>query len=211
MTDPSRSWLLRNRWWLALLPLGLVVMLAGSAYRVQTFWWESGLHREVSSASAGRYAEVSQEFEDALGPTRRTFTVRVASLVEVEEIPVQYETEMQTVPDDLDAYQVNLAFRAEPDQDLNGCKVMLLDGRGHRYGGDDTDPLGQIYRCVPQDTPGPNSPLIKGDRRGVVDPEAERPGEWVTHTIVLVPDGVTPRRAWISFFAPDYVSLTLPR
>lgn len=211
MTDRSRSWLRRNRWWLPLVPLGLVVMLAGSGYRVQTFWWESGLHREAGSASAGRYAEVSQEFEDALGPTRRTFDARVASLVEVDEIPVQYETEKQAVPDDLDAYQVNLAFRAAPDQDLNGCKVMLLDDRGHRYGGDDTDPLGQIHRCVPEDTPGPTSPLVKGDRRGVVNAEAERPAEWVTHTVVLVPEGVTPSKAWISFFPPDYVSLTLPR
>lgn len=211
MTDQPRSWLRRNRWWLLLVPVGLLVMLGGSAYRVQTFWWESGLHREVGSAPAGQYAEVDQPFEDSLGPTRRRFAVRFASLVEVDEIPVQSESETQPVPDDLDAYQVNLAFRAAPDQDLNGCKVMLLDERGHRYGGDDTDPLGQIYRCVPEDTPGPASPLLKGDRRGVVDPDAERPGEWVTHTVVLVPEGVTPARAWISFFAPDYVSLTLPR
>ena len=209
--EKSRPWLRRNRWWLPLVPLGLVVMLAGSGYRVQTFWWESGLHRETASASAGRYAQVSQEFEDALGPTRRTFAVRVVSLVEVDEIPVKSETETRDVPEGVDAYQVNLRFRADPDQDLNGCKVMLLDERGHRYGGDDTDPLGQIYRCVPEETPGARSPLLKGDRRGVVDPATERPGEWVTHTIVLVPDGVTPAKVWISFFPPDYVSLTLPR
>ena len=74
-----------------------------------------------------------------------------------------------------------------------------------------SDPLGQIYRCVPEETPGPQSPLGKGDRRGVVDPESERPSEWVTHTTVLVPARVQPRKAWISFFPPDYVSLTLPR
>ena len=209
--DQSRPWLHRNRWWLPLVPIGLVVMLAGSGYRVQTFWWESGLHREAGSAQAGEYARVSQEFEDALGPTRRTFSVRVASLVEVDEIPVRFESETRAVPKGVDAYQVNLAFRAAPDQDLNGCRVMLLDERGHRYGGDDTDPLGQVYRCVPEDTPGPKIPVLKGDRRGEVDPEAERPDEWVTHTVVLVAQGVQPTKVWIAFLPPDYVSLSLPR
>lgn len=205
------SWWRTNRWWLPLVPIGLVVMVIGSGYRVQTFWWESGLHRETASASPGRYARVSQEFEDALGPTRRSFDVRVVSLVEVEEIPVRSETEQADVPDGLEAFQVNLGFRADPDQDLNGCRVMLLDERGHRYGGDLTDPLGQVYRCVPEDTPGPASPLGEGSRRGVVDPEAERPREWVTHTVVLVPEDVAPTKVWIAFFAPDYVSLELPR
>ena len=30
-------------------------------------------------------------------------------------------------------------------------------------------------RCVPEDTPGPASPLLKGDRRGVVDPDGRAP------------------------------------
>lgn len=205
------SWLHRNRWWLPLVVIGLVVMLAGAGYRVQTFWWESGLHRETGPAPAGEYAQVSQKYQDALGQGLRTFAVRVVSLEQVAEIPVRSEIEKGSVPEDLDAYQLDLAFRADPDQDLNGCRVMLLDAQGHRYGGDDSDPLGQVYKCVPEDTPGPPTPLFKGDRRGVVNPDARRPDEWVTHTVVLVPEGVTPTKAWISFFPPDYVSLTLPR
>ena len=205
------TWLRTNRWWLLLVPIGLVVMLVGSAYRVQTFWWESGLHRETASGSSGQYARVSQRFEDALGPTRRTFEVRVASLTEVDEIPDATRSEPRAVPDGVTAYQVNLGFRADPSQDLNGCRVMLLDKRGHRYGGDLTDPLGQVYRCVPEDTPGARSPILKGDRRGVVDPDARRPEEWVTHTIVLVPEHVTPTKAWVTFGPPDFVSLSLPR
>jgi hypothetical protein len=205
------SWLRANRWWLPLVPLGLVAMLAGSGYRVQTFWWESGLHRESASAPAGQYAQASQDFEDALGPTRRTFAVRVANVTEVDRIPGGAGEDERAVPKGVTAYQVNLGFRAEPDQDLNGCQVTLLDERGHRYGGDTTDPLGQVYRCVPEDTPGAASPLLKGDRRGVVDPDAVRPEEWVTHTVVLVPDDVTPTKVWISFAPPDYVSLPLPR
>jgi hypothetical protein len=205
------SFLRANRWWLPLVPVGLVVMLVGSGYRVQTFWWESGLHRESASASPGHYAKVSQKFEDSLGPTRRTFQVKVDGLDVVDAIPVKNETELRSAPKGVTAYQVSLAFRAAPDQDLNGCKVMLLDERGHRYGGDDSDPLGQIYQCVPAKTPGAKSPLLKGDRRGVVDPAAERPREWTTRTIVLVPRGATPTKVWITFGAPDYVSLTLPR
>ncbi len=205
------SWWHTNRWWLLIVPVGLLVMLAGSGYRVQTFWWESGLHREVASATPGRYARVSQDFEDSLGPTRRRFQVRVTGVDEVDAIPVRSETELRSPPKDVTAYRVGLAFRAAPDQDLNGCRVMLLDERGDRYGGDQIDPLGQLYLCVPADTPGPKSPLLKGDRRGIVDPAVVRPKEWVTSTIVLAPRDVVPTRVWISFGAPDYVSLDLSR
>lgn len=205
------SWWWANRWWLVLLPVAMTVMLVGSGYRVQTFWWESGLHRETASATAGEFARVSQAFEDSLGPTRRTFQVRVTGLDEVDEITLANESKPRSVPEGVRPYQVTLAFRAAADQDLNGCRVMLLDERGRRFGGDVSGPLGQVYGCVPADTPGPHSPLLKGDRRGAVDPDAPRPEEWTTRSTVLVPEGATPSRVWITFGAPDYVSLKLSR
>ena len=205
------SFLRANRWWLPVVPIALVAMLAASSYRVKTFWWESGLHHEAATASVGRYVHVVDDFGDQLGPTRRTYDVRADGIEQLDTIPTDYGSDTGPVPAGVTAWRVDLAWRAKPDQDLQGCRVLLVDADGARYGGDENDPLQQVYPCVPEDRPGPSSPLVKGDVRGKVEPGKDRPAEWRTHPIVLARKGVTPRAVWITFSAPDYVVLPLPR
>jgi hypothetical protein len=205
------SWWRANRWWLLVLPVAVVVMLGASAYRVQTFWWESGLHRAAATAESGRFVHVKDDFEDSLGPTRRSYDVRLDAVTEIDTLPQRSRSDPTSVPDGVTAWRVDLTWRARPDQDLNACRVLLVDASGARYGGDLTDPLRQIHLCVPEDTPGPRSPLSKGDRRGQAAPGTERPEEWRTHPIVLVREGARPRAAWVTFFPPDYVVLPVPR
>lgn len=205
------SWWRGNRWWLLVLPLSVVAMLGASAYRVQTFWWDSGLHHAAATASSARFVHVVDDFDDSLGPTRRSYDVRLDGVTKLDALPEGLTSDITSVPSDVTAWRVDLSWRSPPNQDLNACHVLLVDASGARYGGDLTDPLGQIHQCVPEDTPGPRSPLLRGERRGQVAPGTERPEEWRTHPIVLVSDGVRPRAAWVTFVPPDYVVLPVPR
>jgi hypothetical protein len=204
------SWLRLNRWWLLVLPLAVALMVGGSSYRVRTFWWESGLHREAAASTPGEFVRVVDDFEDALGATRRTYEVRASGMEELDEIPQDFG-DPEPVPSGAKAVRVALDFRAEPDQDLNYCRVMLVDADGVRYGGDTSDLLDQTNLCVPEDHPGPSSPLLKGSRRGVVPQGAERPASWSVEPIVLVPRDARPTSVWVTFTPPDYVRLPLPR
>lgn len=205
----TAGWGRRNRWWLVLLPFALVVLVAGSSYRVKTFWWESGLHHMSAEARPGERLHVVQDFEDQLGPTRRTFDVRLDDVRRVGALPEQASfDEAEPVPAGAAAWRVDLSWRAAPDQDLDTCRVALVDASGARYGGEIGDVLGQVHQCVPDDTPGPRSPLGKGSERGQVpEGESPRPEAWETHVVVLLPSGARPTAAWVTFGPPDYVVL----
>jgi hypothetical protein len=203
-------WLRSNRWWLVVLPLALALMLGASAYRVRTFWWESGLHREAAVSRPGDFVRVVDDFDDALGPTRRTYEVRAERLEKLPEIPQDFG-DPEPLPADTVAYRVPLDFRAAPDQDLNYCKVVLVDDAGRRFGGDTSDVLDQVNLCLPEGHGGPETPLLKGSKRGVVPPGEERPESWSVEPIVLVPEGARPTSVWVSFSPPEYVRLPLPR
>jgi hypothetical protein len=203
------SWGRRNRWWLVLLPVALVVLVAGSSYRVKTFWWDSGFHHVSATARPGSFLHVVQHFEDQLGPTRRTFDVRLDGVGKVAALPpAGSSSDPAPVPAGATAWRVELSWRAAPDQDLDACRVALVDASGARYGGDIEDPLGQVHQCVPDETPGPRSPLGRGAKRGQVPPgESPRPETWRTKVVVLLPTGTRPDRAWVTFGHPDYVVL----
>lgn len=206
------GWLRVNRWWLLALPLTLVLSAAASAYHVRTFWYDEGFHHRTATAEPGEPVRVVNHFEDGIGKTTRTFRIRATGLTELNQVPDSLEETGKPVPKGATAYGVDLELTADPDQDLNYCRVVLVDSDGRKYGGLDTDLFGQSNMCVPEDTPGPNPPLSKGDKRGQLDDgEDPRPPSWSVEPVVLVPPGVDIRAVQISFTPPEYVELPLPR
>jgi hypothetical protein len=207
-----RGWLRANRWWLLVLPVALVLAAAASSYRVRTFWYDDGFHHRTATAKPGGFVRVVNHFEDGVGKTERTFRVRASGLTELNQVPDSLEETGKPVPRGTTAYGVDLELEAAPDQDLNYCRVVLVDRDGRKFGGLDTDLFGQANMCVPEDTPGPNTPLSKGEKRGVLEEgEDPRPPSWSVEPVVLVPRGADIREVRISFTPPEYVGLPLPR
>lgn len=205
------DWLRANRWWILALPFALALMLAASAYRVNTFWWENGFHDETGRAEPGKPLEVVNHFKDGVGETTRTFSVTFTGLSEVDEIPIKDELPIPT-PDGMTAYKVHLDFEADPMQDMNNCVVSLLDTEDNHYRLEMSGPpTGQSNNCVPLDTPGPRQPLFKEEKRGQLEGTQPRPRKWSVEPILLVKEGAKLTEARVAFQWPEYVVLPMPR
>jgi hypothetical protein len=203
------TWLRRNRWWLLLVPLCLVLMLGASAYRVRTTWYYTHLHRVEGSARAGEAVTVTDDYDDAYGATSRTFTVRL------EKLRTQDRLYGFDGPDSGDppvpgqqAVAARLAWSARPDQSLTLCHVDLVDDQGRRY----ETPAGsyQSDLCVPEGHVGPEQARSKAEPRGYVVPGAERPEQWRTVVVFQVPEGIQVSKVLVWWSHPYYVELAVP-
>lgn len=201
-----RGWWRENRLWLPALPLALAALVVASSYNLKTFWFEEGLHDEVASAGPGEVASATLEFEDALGPTDRTFRVRLDGLRTGGSYPTNDLEGSRATPEGVDAVIADLDWEAEPDQVLRGCTVTLVDSDGRRYLVPET--LVQSNLCVPEEHPGPQAPLLEGQERGVPEGE-ERPPTWSTAPVFLVPEGRRITRVLVSWERPRYVALSV--
>lgn len=206
MTRADRGWLRENRLWLAALPLCVVAAAAGSSYNVKDLWYDQGLHHEVASGEQGRWLEVSQEFTDSVGDTRRSYRIRLDGIEKTTTWPY-YDDGPREPPDGIDAVVAHLDWQADPDQQLFGCRMALEDDQGRRYELDSGDFLDL---CTPADHPGPLTPINPDDDRDEVEAGTERPPTWSTSPVFLVPDGRRITRLLV-FWAPppDYVSISV--
>ena len=203
------SWWRANRWWLLVLPVALVLAGAAASYRVRTSWWDSGYHHETASVRGGAWGSVREGFTDPLGRTERTYRVRLDGLSTTSTVPASLDD--LSLPAGVVGYRVHLAFTARVDQDMNYCAVMLVGDDGTVYGGGSVSNLiSQSNLCVPDDHPGPKTPLTPTDRRGVVAPGEERPRSWTVDPIVLAPASARIRAVRLSFQKPEYLTLALP-
>lgn len=204
------GWLRSNRFWLPAVPLAFLAMLAGSSYHLKTFWYDNGLHHVIARAEPGRSVYVVDPYDDAQGHTAHRFRVRLDGLTRVTQV-TDSSGDRVDLPAGADAYQVDLSFRAAPSMALSYCNVALVDVDGNRFGGDQSDPVRQSNKCVPEGHEGPTAALFKGQLRGAVPPGAERPPSWSVAPVVLVRHGAHIRAAWLWFDRPDYVVLPLAR
>ena len=204
MTRAS-SWWRDNAVWLAALPLCVAAAAGASSYSVKNLWYDAGLHHEVASAEQGHWLEVTQDFDDPVGATSRTFRVRLDGREPAETWPY-YEDEPREPPDGIGAVAVHLDWEAAPDQVLAGCRLALVDDDGRRYELDSGDSLDL---CTPEDHTGPSSPLTADDARGEVAQGADRPPTWSTAPVFLVPEGRRITRLLVFWDPPpDYVTLS---
>jgi len=203
--DPvaGRGWWRRNRWALVALPLALVLVLAASADRVRTLWWEQGLHRPTVGAP-GETVTFSQRVRDGLGGTSPVeVRVRLDGIGEPAELPRDL-----VVPDGARAVQVDLTLWADPDVILAGCSLAVRDAAGTRY---DYVPnawgaFQAVSPCVPEDAPGPMPSLGVLDDPDA-DPGPTRPGTWTVSPVVVLPADVEPTEVALWWQLPQHVLL----
>ncbi len=191
-----------------MLPVALVLAAGAASYRVKTSWWDSGYHHEIASAKGGSWQTVREGFTDPRGHAERSYRVRLDGLSTISTVPVSFED--VSLPTGVVGYRVHLAFTARVDQDMNYCAVMLVGDDGTVYGGGTSSPIDQSNLCVPDDHPGPKTPLTPTDRRGVVAPGEERPGSWTVDPIVLAPASARITAVRLAFQKPGYVTLAVP-
>src|SRR4051794_11258960 len=116
----SRSWWRENRFWLPAVPIALGALLAASSYNIKDYWYDAGLHHEVASAEQGTFVSATEHYQDALGSTSRTYSVRLAGLEPTEAYPFADEEQPSPPPGGIDAVVVHLDWKAQADQVLRG-------------------------------------------------------------------------------------------
>lgn len=203
-----RSWWRGNRWWLPTLPLTLALMLAAQSYRLEDLWWLGDLHRAAASGDQGEVVEVRDPGTDAMGDFTREFTVSLVGVSDVDGFRTGYTPKLESVPDGSRAVEVELAFEADADQLLSGCRLELLGDDGVRYGGEGFDPLGQGDLCVPANRSGPMNAYLEGQER--IDDGKPRPPEWTVTWSAVVPVDAVLTEVRLSYEPPDYVALRIP-
>jgi hypothetical protein len=202
---PRQGWWRENRFWLPALPVALAAVLLASSYQLKTFWYDEGLHDKVASAPQGEYAAVSLDYRDAVGPTSRTFRVKLKLVATTRDYPFNDVEGPREPPEDVDAVVVHLGWDASPDQVLRGCQVTLVDSEGRHYERLPGDGQGNL--CVRSGMEGPVQPLLEGEQRTV--PEgADRPPTWSTAPVFLVPEGRRITQVLVWWERPRYVELS---
>lgn len=202
----TRGWWHENRFWLPAMPLALAGLLLASSYNLKEYWYDNGLHDELAAADPGTFASTTDRYDDVLGSTSRTFSVRLTALGTTDVYPDE-DGEPARPPDGIGTVVVYLDWKAQPDQVLRGCTVSVVDEQGRRY---DVDQAAFDDPCTPPDHSGPHYPFGTADERGTVPEGEERFPTWSTRTVILVPPGrdITEVRVW--WEPPDYVRLSAP-
>lgn len=197
-----RSWWRTNRWWLAAIPFALVATLGASAYNVEEWWYDAGLHHRLATGDQGTPLSITQHFEDDAGETSRTYSVELVSVTPTSLYP--YQDGADRPPEGVQAYRVDLDWAADPDELLRGCTVALFDDQGRQYAADGSD---NYSICVPFGHEGPREADAFGTERGTLPDGEDRPPTWSTSPIVLVPEGRTITQVRVWWQLPDYVLL----
>jgi hypothetical protein len=201
-----KSWLRRNGWGLLALPVAAALAFAANAQRLHDYWWDQDLRHAAATGSRGEWVTWSDSFSDAAGPGTRTFRVKVTGV----ESAGPTELRDLRLPSGLAGLRVTMDFEAAPDQLLSGCRMALLDDNGNRY----------VYRpivnhltqdmwpCVPGDNPGPAPSITAGEPRMALSGD-ERPPQWTTRPVVVVPRTAKITQVLLWWEEPDYLAVQL--
>lgn len=183
------TWLLRNKWWLALIPVALVLLVAASGHRLQDWWWNTDYRVQVDSAAAGEWAhweDTNTLFDKG---AERSFDVRLVRIERVDEVPNPYG-EAQPLPEGSEGVLVELDFR-KPVGDTTGCRMILVAEDGGYYGDWISEPFRQ-QGCGPANYG--------------TDPEAT----WTATTVIPVDPGAEIVEVRIGYQATKYLTLEPP-
>jgi hypothetical protein len=194
------GWLRRNRWGLLALPATVVLAAGANAQRVQDFWWKNDLRHAAATAVPGEWVTWTDDFDDSAGRGTRSLRVKLTAAG-----PVAGPADVG-LPSDLTPWQVTMHFEAAPDQVLYGCLLALRDAGGNRYEYRSTaDSLGQDdWPCLPGQRVGPRPALTPGRPRAAT-PGEDRPPDWTTRPVVLVPRSARITEVLMWWEEPDHL------
>jgi hypothetical protein len=206
-----KSWLRRNWWGLLALPLTAALAVGANAQRLQDYWWDKDLRHAAATGDQGQWVSWTDSFTDALGDGTRTFRVKVTSSEPTGAVDYEGEHIDLNLPSDLTGFKVTMDFEADPDQVLFGCRLALLDDNGNHYSYlPKVNKLMQdLHPCVPGDHPGPSPSITAGEPRKVMLPSEERPPQWSTQAVVVVPRTAAITQVLLWWEQPDYLAVRL--
>lgn len=208
MSEPT-SWWRRNRYGVLALPVVIALAVAANGIRLDDWWWSADL-RSATTGQQGEPVDFHQEYDDAVGATTRSLSVRLDDVVELDAVPQSFGDPVP-VPEGLRALRVDLSFEADPDQSVYGCRLALRDADGQRYeysSNIDTIRQAEPSPCHSLEQPGPKPPIFEGQTRGVVAGE-ERPPTWRTQPVVLVPAEAEITEVLLWWEQPEHLSLEI--
>lgn len=183
------SWLRRNRWWLAAIPVAVVLLVAASGHRLQDWWWNTDYRTQVDHAVAGEWAhwEDSNSLFDK--GAKRAFDVRLLRMEPADAVPNPYGGP-KPLPKGSDGMLVELEFR-KPVGDTTGCRMILVATNGDYYGDWFSQPLGQ-------ETCGP------------ADYGSEPDARWKATSVIPIDPGAKIAEVRIGFEGTGYLTLEPP-
>jgi hypothetical protein len=201
----------RNRWGLLALPVAAVLAVGVNSQRLQDYWWDRDLRHAAATGGQNEWVTWSDSFSDATGEATRTFRVKVTGAEPTDIAEAASEPEELELPSDVTGMRIEMEFEAAPDQVLFGCRLALLDDDGNRYvyrpglGGVMQD----SWPCVPGDHPGPQPSINAGEPRKVLLAGGERPPQWRTRPVVVVPRNAKITQVLLWWEQPDYLAVEL--
>lgn len=199
----------RHRASLLGIPVALALALLLSGQRLELLWDATG-PREPVAVDADGWARINGQAPISPDPKKtRTRPVPLAVRAGWIDASTAYSTgpgaepTPVSLPDGLTLWRVKLTFRADPDDPVSMCKVIVTDEDGAEYGpGLRAVPDGNIDQnpCLPPATPGPNlDGTMPTDFEGA--PRPPRPQEWDRYVSFVMPSGRIPQsvRVWFAY------------
>jgi hypothetical protein len=187
-----RGWWRRHRWWLAALPIALVLAVASAGYRVNDLWYENGWHREVAAVDQGRFVTTRHTvyvFDSK--PKQVGLRMRLGRMATVPEMRDGLGYDLK-LPKDMVSLGLRLDFRAVQGKPAPYCTAYVVDSGGNRYEVEELD--SGTNPCPP---PG-------------VSPEASSaPPRWSRYVSAAVPRSAVITDVWVGVSWPRYVRFHL--
>ena len=205
------TWLRRNRWGLALLPVAVLLAVVASSSRVVHFWYPYGPH-DVQSGSVGEQVHLRQDWQDRSGTYVREDDVTVTS-VEPTEVIRDWDGEdvPGKGPEGTRLWRVALDMKAPTDAVIFGCQLEIVDteGREFPYSTSWIEPGSRkVSPCLNPDEIGPQPALVDGEAH---ETETERPASWSTVADVLLAEDTVPQTVRIWWEHPTVIEVELPQ
>lgn len=211
-----RGWWSRNRLALVLLPVALLTALVASSSRVHDYWWLLGQH-DAQRADSHGVVRFDSEYDDGflrypITPTIRLEGVeRVTSLEDPgngpDAVPSDGAAEI-TLPAGGALWRVRLHFDVDPAIAMTLCHVAVIDTGGDTYesqfGDFRTTVSLPTQKCVPDDTPGPETALGSKAKPKLAEGQQPRPRSYDTEVYIVVRTDSRPHEVRVWWTNPDY-------
>lgn len=186
-----KAWWRRNRWWLVVMPVTMLLMLGASSFRIREYWWDTDYRSPIAVADEGEWLRMNDTAAEFGGTgTKRDFRVRLLAVERTDE--ARLGDTSQPLPDGVAAWSFDFEIDPTDPEQFLGCSLVLVDADGRRYGGPG----------------GPTRPTPCADVSAIEGPDGS--GTFVSRSYGVVPEGTEITQAWLTFETPKYLAFRLP-